>query len=164
MILVTVGTEQFPFERLLLWVERAIQNGSITEEVLIQSGACTVTVRGATQVKWLQPEAFDQAINHARLVINHCGEGTFSKLRTLGKPFLPVARRHGLGEHIDDHQCDLANALVAIDAPVARTPQDVERFVLSPPTTDTLKLPGDSLTDHLLSIYPPSLERTLASV
>jgi UDP-N-acetylglucosamine transferase subunit ALG13 len=163
MILVTVGTEQFPFNRLLLWVERAIQRGAITEEVLIQSGACTVTVQGATQVQLLKPEEFDKAISRARLVISHCGEGTFLKLRTLGKPFLLVARRHGLGEHVDDHQCDLANALSAIGAPVARMPQDVERFVLTPPIIDQLKLPGASLTDHLLSLYPPSLGRTLAA-
>jgi UDP-N-acetylglucosamine transferase subunit ALG13 len=161
MILVTVGTEQFPFHRLLQWVERAIQKGCICEEVLIQSGACTITIAGVTQVPLLEPETFDRAIASARLVISHCGEGSFLKLRSLGKPFLLVPRRHGLGEHIDDHQWDLANALSAIGTPVGRMPQDIERFLRTPPDFIQVHLPGPSLTEHLLSVYPRSESRYL---
>jgi UDP-N-acetylglucosamine transferase subunit ALG13 len=156
MILVTVGTEQFPFNRLLQWVERALQKGCIREEVLIQSGACTITIAGVTQIPLLEPDAFDLTIASARLVISHCGEGSFLKLRSLGKPFLLVPRRHSLGEHIDDHQWDLANALSTIGTPVGRMPQDVERFLRTPPDFVQVHLPGPSLTEHLLTVYPSS--------
>ena len=45
MILVTVGTEKFPFNRLMQWINNLIKQGLIApeqEEVVIQYGSCTI--------------------------------------------------------------------------------------------------------------------------
>jgi UDP-N-acetylglucosamine transferase subunit ALG13 len=44
MILVTVGTEKFAFDRLMQWVDRLIEEGFIPaeEEVIVQYGSCTI--------------------------------------------------------------------------------------------------------------------------
>ena len=41
MILVTVGTEQYPFNALMDWVDLLIKEGIINEEVTIQYGSST---------------------------------------------------------------------------------------------------------------------------
>lgn len=163
MILITVGTEKYPFNRLIQWVDRVFRKHHCGTEILVQSGACTETVCGAQHVERLKPEAFEAAIARSRLIVSHCGEGSFLKLRETGKPFLLVPRRHGLGEHIDDHQWELANALVAMGAPVARMPLDVERFLLNPPQVSRVQLPGPSLIEHLLAAYPVPQKTSMAT-
>lgn len=42
MILVTVGTEKFPFNRLMRWVDQLLEDDLIgDEEVVVQYGTCT---------------------------------------------------------------------------------------------------------------------------
>ena len=49
MILVTVGTERFPFNRLMEWIDSLIQQNLVQpdrEEIIIQYGSCTITPQG----------------------------------------------------------------------------------------------------------------------
>ena len=60
MILVTVGTEKFAFNRLMQWIENLIEQNFINleqEEVVIQYGSCTILPKGAKSYarssKWI---------------------------------------------------------------------------------------------------------------
>ncbi|AGY60237.1 glycosyltransferase [Gloeobacter kilaueensis] len=158
MIFVTVGTEQFPFNRLLHWVARAIERGDIREEVIVQSGACTDRVPGAQTFSLLSQPEFDRCVQQARLVISHCGEGSFLQLSTANRPFVLVPRRCGLGEHLDDHQWELARVLDRVGVPVAWIPNDIGRFVNRPVPVATAALSSQSLlrclTEHFAQQTP----------
>ncbi len=43
MIFVVTGTTEFPFNRLIEMVNRVVETGLITEEVVVQSGAFDTT-------------------------------------------------------------------------------------------------------------------------
>ncbi len=88
MILVTVGTEQFPFNRLMFWIEVLIQNEIIQEEVVVQYGNSTILPAGAKVYRFLKEEKFQDLIHQARIVIAHCGEGTLLLLDSLDKPYI----------------------------------------------------------------------------
>jgi UDP-N-acetylglucosamine transferase subunit ALG13 len=135
MILITVGTEKFPFNRLLQWVDYLIQQQFINphqEKVLIQYGSCTFLPQGGEKYQVLPEADFKTLLDQARLIISHCGEGSFDILAKLNKPFILVPRSHGFAEHVDNHQVELAQALADKGVPIAYTPGDLVRFLANP--------------------------------
>ncbi|BCL34076.1 glycosyltransferase [Nostoc sp. MS1] len=132
MILVTVGTEQYPFNRLMSWVEVLLQTEIIQEEVVVQYGNSTILPAGARVYRFLKEEKFQELINQARIVIAHCGEGTLLLLDSLDKPYILVSRSHKYQEHVDNHQVELGLSLSQINVPVAWSPGDLVRFIHEP--------------------------------
>jgi UDP-N-acetylglucosamine transferase subunit ALG13 len=155
MIFVTVGTEQFPFNRLLDWVGRAITKGQIQEQVIVQAGSCTHAVPGAIMHTTLPLQEFRAISQQARVIISHCGEGSFFTLRDLEKPFILVPRRHGLGEHVDDHQWEMAKALDKVGVPLGWMPVDIQDFIEETPAYKAVELPGVFLIDSMIKRYTP---------
>lgn len=151
MILVTVGTEKYPFNRLMVWIDLLAKYGFLNpeqEEIIVQYGTCTILPTGV-KVYQLLPEAeFARLLKKARLIIAHCGEGTVDLLTELEKPFILAPRQHRFGEHVDDHQVELADALKPLGFAVAYSPGDLARFLFAAPTSPMLHL-GETLSAHL---------------
>jgi UDP-N-acetylglucosamine transferase subunit ALG13 len=107
MIVVTVGTHEQPFDRL---VRAATELGG-DEPLLVQYGSSTLrSERG----QWVDYLSFDEMAEHARdarLFICHAGVGSIVLARRFGHRPIVVPRRHHLGEHVDDHQLSLATRL-----------------------------------------------------
>jgi UDP-N-acetylglucosamine transferase subunit ALG13 len=80
MIFVTVGTEQYPFNALLDWVDVLIRYGIINQEVVIQYGSSTRLPDRVRIIKFLTEKEFAETIDRADVVIAHCGEGTAALL------------------------------------------------------------------------------------
>jgi UDP-N-acetylglucosamine transferase subunit ALG13 len=121
MLLVTVGTERYPFNRLMDWVELLIQYQLIQDEVVVQYGSCTRLPSGVKVYQSLKSEQFAELVQQADFVVSHCGEGSFLLLEEMGKPYVLVPRSHQFKEHVDDHQVELAIALSQAGASVAWT-------------------------------------------
>ena len=106
MILITVGTEKFPFNRLMNWLETLILKGTLNpqqEEVVVQYGSCTIIPSQVKSFQVVPGLQFQELVKKARLIIAHCGEGTIDLLSKINKPFLLVPRSVELNEHVDDH-------------------------------------------------------------
>ena len=76
MILVTVGTEKFPFNRLMQWIDSLILQNLLNpqqEEIVIQYGSCNILPKGANNYTLLPQDKFRDFISQARLIIAHCG-------------------------------------------------------------------------------------------
>ena len=133
MILVSVGTEKFPFNRLMGWLDLLLERGVFgDEELVVQYGTCTVLPAGARVYRLLREQDFQDLVQRARLVIAHCGEGTVLLLDGMDTPFLLVPRSQRYQEHVDDHQVELAQALASIGVPIGWGPGDVVRFLAKP--------------------------------
>lgn len=133
MILVTVGTEQFPFDRLMNWIQVLIDRGFIqATDLVIQYGSCTTLPAGVEAYSVLAQEQFQSLVQRANLIISHCGEGTLLLLDTLQKPYILVPRSKRFQEHVDDHQVELATALAQRQVPIAWSPGDLVRFLAEP--------------------------------
>jgi UDP-N-acetylglucosamine transferase subunit ALG13 len=106
MILVTVGTEQYPFNALMSWVDLLIRDGLIdgNEEVIVQYGSSSKLPDKVKIFKRLPESEFKDLLEQARIVISHCGEGSVMSLESLGKPYVLVPRTQRFGEHVDNHQ------------------------------------------------------------
>lgn len=136
MIFVTVGTEQYAFNRMMHWIDLLLNNQIIQEEVLVQYGSSTYLPTGVKVFKTLKESSFLEKIHQSRLVISHCGEGTVLLLDTLKKPYILVPRSYAYREHVDNHQVEMALALSAESVPVAWSPGDLLRFVDNPKHTN----------------------------
>jgi UDP-N-acetylglucosamine transferase subunit ALG13 len=109
MILVTVGTNEQPFDRLV----RAAARLGGSEELVVQYGSSAVEHGLGT---WIDFMSFDELVAHigdARVVVCHAGVGSIIVARRCGKTPIVVPRRLHLGEAVDDHQVTLARRLEA---------------------------------------------------
>jgi UDP-N-acetylglucosamine transferase subunit ALG13 len=130
MILVTVGTEQYAFDRLMSWVSLLLRSRLIQEEVVVQYGTCQKLPENVTAHKTVQSDLFAEMVRDARLVISHCGEGSLLMLEEVGTPYILVPRSVRFSEHVDDHQVELAIALESVGVKIAWSPGELARFVL----------------------------------
>jgi UDP-N-acetylglucosamine transferase subunit ALG13 len=135
MILVTVGTERYPFNRLMDWVDLLLHYQLIPDEIVVQYGSCTRLPGGVKVYQTLKAEQFRELVEQASFVVSHCGEGSFLLLEEIAKPYVLVPRSQKFGEHVDDHQVEMAIALSKIGAAVAWSAGDLVRCLHSPQQT-----------------------------
>ena len=104
MILITLGTQDKPFTRLLEEVEKCIKKGVIKEEVVVQAG-CTKFESKKMEIFDLIPmEDFEQLINKCDILITHGGVGSIITGLKKNKKVIAVPRLAKYGEHVNDHQ------------------------------------------------------------
>ena len=69
MILVTLGTQDKPFVRLLEAVEKQIENGTIQEEVIAQVGSTKYTSHRMQIIPYIPEENFSHMLEKANLLL-----------------------------------------------------------------------------------------------
>ena len=111
MIYVTVGTHEQPFDRLIKYVDELKGDGTIEDEVVIQSGYSTCHVRNCRTEKMFEPSEMMGYFNDARIIITHGGPSSIIRCLELGKIPIVVPRQKKYGEHINDHQLDFCRAM-----------------------------------------------------
>lgn len=107
MILVTVGTNEQPFDRLV----RAAAALGGDERLVVQHGASRVIHGRGEWVDFLPYDVLDAHARAARIVVCHAGVGSIVLARRSGSRPIVMPRRHRLGEAVDDHQVALAARL-----------------------------------------------------
>lgn len=110
-IFITVGNAFNPFDRVLAWADEAIASLDVPVEGICQYGHSTIRPRKLNCQQSLSRTEFDSEIARADVVICHAGVGTlWSALREGHRP-LVVPRLGSLGEHVNDHQLEIVDAL-----------------------------------------------------
>ena len=109
MIVVTIGTNEQPFDRLV----RAAAALSEVEDVLVQYGASRVPHGRGEWVEFLSFDELTERMREARAVVCHAGVGSIMLARRCGHRPVVVPRRVQLGEAVDDHQLQMARRLDA---------------------------------------------------
>jgi UDP-N-acetylglucosamine--N-acetylmuramyl-(pentapeptide) pyrophosphoryl-undecaprenol N-acetylglucosamine transferase len=107
VILVTVGTNEARFDRLLEAVE-TIADG---EELLVQHGPSPVRPRGARCVDYLDFDDINAEMRRARVVIAHAGVGSVIVALMNDRRPIVVPRLARFAEAVDDHQVPFGRRL-----------------------------------------------------
>lgn len=108
MIFVTLGTQDKPFVRLLVYLDQMIENGMITDpEIIVQAGSTKYDSKHMKIVDYIDMQQFNSYIERCDLIISHAGVGTIINGINHGKKILAVARRESYGEHENDHQVEI---------------------------------------------------------
>jgi UDP-N-acetylglucosamine transferase subunit ALG13 len=107
MILVTIGTNEQPFDRL---VRAASRLGGL-EPLVVQYGSSRVPHGRGEWLDFVSFEELSERMRAARVVVCHAGVGSIMLARRCGKRPIVVPRRLHLGEAVDDHQLPIARRL-----------------------------------------------------
>lgn len=109
MILVTVGMHTDGFMRLVVEMDRIAFETD--EEVVMQIGHTPYSPRAARWFTFTSQKELDELASRARVVVSHAGAGSILSFLSCGKPLIVMPRLAKYGEHMDDHQLELAEAL-----------------------------------------------------
>lgn len=133
-VLVVLGTiRPYRFDRLVEAVLAFISTRQCA--VTWQLGSTTREDLPGLVVKELSEQAFRDCVREANLIITHAGVGVALTVLNEGKIPILMAREASLGEHIDDHQRQIRNHLIAaglaVDASQLLAMPDLIDYVLS---------------------------------
>jgi UDP-N-acetylglucosamine transferase subunit ALG13 len=131
LLLVTVGTDHHPFDRLVRWVDAWLAGGPRQLRCLMQTGTSAPPGGPASWQAYLEFDALQAAMAEAAAVVCHGGPGTILGARHLGALPIVVPRQQRLGEHVDDHQVAFSRRLAAEggDIHLAETEADLHRLL-----------------------------------
>jgi UDP-N-acetylglucosamine--N-acetylmuramyl-(pentapeptide) pyrophosphoryl-undecaprenol N-acetylglucosamine transferase len=104
MIVVSVGTNEARFDRILEWVAGL----PFEEELVVQHGPSPVRPNGATCVAYLPFDELADLVGRCRIFVTHAGVGSIMVALAAGRRPLVVPRLKAFGEAVDDHQLPLA--------------------------------------------------------
>lgn len=104
LIFVTVGSRNYPFDRLFRKLDELYENGDLTEEMFAQVGTSTYQPKHYSYKNYISQEEFLEKIEQADIVVSHGASGSIMKALNAGKKVIAVTRLEKYGEHINDHQ------------------------------------------------------------
>ena len=113
LILVTMGTNDYPFTRL----QRALEQEPLYQDArcewFIQTGASEVSAQPACGevVKLIPRTQMEDLVRQSALVISHCGIGSLNLMLQYKKKVIFVPRVSRFGEFSDDHQLQIAREI-----------------------------------------------------
>ncbi|MEE3420695.1 MAG: PssE/Cps14G family polysaccharide biosynthesis glycosyltransferase [Lachnospiraceae bacterium] len=110
MVFISVGTQKFPFDRLLEAVDRCIAEGVIKDEVFAQTGNCRYEPLYYKCSRFLDQVEYKELMKRSDLVITHAGTGAIIGAVKDHKKVIAVPRYAKYGEHIDNHQTQVLSA------------------------------------------------------
>lgn len=111
MIFVTVGTHEQPFNRLVQKIDELKKDGTIQDDVIIQTGFSTYEPKYCQWSKLIPYQQMIKNVADARIVITHGGPSSFIMPLQVGKTPIVVPRRREFNEHVNNHQVSLSRAV-----------------------------------------------------
>ena len=104
MILVTLGTQDKSFERLVKAIDKEIENGNIKDKVIVQAGYTKYKSDNMEIFDFVLPDKLDKLMKEADILITHGGVGSILGALKYDKPVIAAARLSKYKEHTNDHQ------------------------------------------------------------
>jgi UDP-N-acetylglucosamine transferase subunit ALG13 len=108
MIFVITGTQKFGFNRLLKAMDDLLASGKISGKVFAQTGYSTYAPQNYECLQFLSMQEFNEYVNTASLIVGHSGGSAINTSLKAGKIVVVVPRLRKFGEHVDDHQLEIA--------------------------------------------------------
>lgn len=103
-IFVTVGSRNYPFNRLFVKLDELFEEGILQGPMFAQIGTSTYVPKHYEWKDFISQEEFSAKIQWADLVVSHGASGSIMKALNAGKKVLAVTRLEKYHEHINDHQ------------------------------------------------------------
>ena len=107
MILVTLGTQDKSFERLLKAIQRQIDLGNIKDRVVVQAGYTKFVSNDMEIFDLIPMDEFNNLIDQCDLLITHGGVGSIVTGLNKNKKVIAAARLSKFKEHVNDHQLQI---------------------------------------------------------
>lgn len=112
MILITLGTQDKDFSRLLKAVDKEIEKGNIKEEVIVQAGYTKYESKNMKIFDLIETKEFEKLIKKCDILITHGGVGSILTGIKNNKKVIAAARLKKYKEHTNDHQKQIIKEFV----------------------------------------------------
>ncbi len=109
MVVVSVGTDHHPFDRLIDWTVRWAEDHR-SVKMVIQRGTAKAPKSMDTH-ELIPHDELRELFSSATVVVSHGGPSTVMDARMAGKYPVVVPRDPARGEHVDEHQMRFAHHL-----------------------------------------------------
>ena len=152
MIFITLGSQKFQFNRLLIEIDKLIKEGKISEEVFAQIGYSNYKPQNYKYKEFLDREEFSKFMKSSRMVITHGGTGAIIGAVKQGKKVIAVPRLAKYGEHVDDHQIEITSQFKEMN--LIESVEDVELLNDAISKIDQLKF----------NVYQSNTDRIIESI
>lgn len=107
LILITLGTQDKPFDRLLDAVQKQIDNKKIKDRVVVQTGHTKYESEDMELFDFISSDDFSKLMDEAKIIITHAGVGSILAGVNRKKPVIAAARLKEHGEHTNNHQLEI---------------------------------------------------------
>lgn len=111
MIFITVGTHEQGLDRLLIEMDKLIEENKIKDEVFAQIGYSSYKPRNYKYESLIGYDEMDDLVKQSDIVITHGGPGSIFHAIQHGKVPIVVPRNPKFNEHVDNHQILFAKRL-----------------------------------------------------
>ena len=157
MILVTVGTQNNSFVRLLEEVQKCIDKKIIKDEVIVQAGNTKFKTDDMKIYKIISAKKMGEYIKEADFVICHGGVGSIVTALKQDKKVIAVARQKKYNEHVNDHQVQIVEAFTKQGFIKGITEvSDLEKAIKELPEFEPAKFVSNNA--HILGIIEDFIE------
>lgn len=107
MILVTLGTQDKSFKRLLEKLDEEIENGHISDEIIVQAGHTKYESSNMKIFDFIDREEFNNLMKQCDILLTHGGVGSILTGLNNNKKVIATPRLSKYQEHINDHQLEI---------------------------------------------------------
>ena len=107
MILVTLGTQDKSFKRLLDAIQKEIDAGNIKDRVVVQAGTTKYESKDMEIFDLIDRDKFNELMSQCDLLITHGGVGSILTGLKNNKKVIACPRLAKYNEHMNDHQMQI---------------------------------------------------------
>ena len=110
-LFVPLGTQKFPFGRLIKALNQLVDEGKYSKDEIVMQSTVYPMKPKFLHMEMIPADEFNCLLKEAEVVITHSGVNSIITCMQLKKPLVVVPRRCKYGEHVDDHQMEIANLM-----------------------------------------------------
>lgn len=115
MIFITLGSQKFQMNRLLISLDKLKEKKLINDTLYAQTGFSDYKPKNFEYRNFLNKNEFQNKMVNSDLVICHGGTGAIVGALKLGKKVIAVPREKKFNEHVDNHQFEIVNTFVKLN-------------------------------------------------
>jgi UDP-N-acetylglucosamine transferase subunit ALG13 len=142
----------YGFDRLIKEMDSIAQRTD--EEIIMQIGESSYIPKNAKSFKFASKEVMDSLYERSRVVVCHAGTGSILCAMERCKPIIVVPRRVKHGEHVDDHQLDIAGELEKEDLiTVVHDVSEIEKLLQNVSSASGKNIGGSKTLVKMLKEY-----------
>jgi len=152
LIFITLGSQKFQFNRLLIEIDRLVEEKKINEEVFAQIGYSDYKPKNYKYKEFLDRDEFAEIMSRCNKVITHGGTGAIVGAVKRGKKVIAVPRLAKYGEHVDDHQLQIIEQFTEMN------------FILGVKEVDEIENKLMNLDEECFKDYVSNTENIIKSI
>lgn len=110
-LFVPLGTQKFPFGRIITALNELVEQRQYQPNEIVMQSALYPVKPNFAHYKFLPLEDFNQYIKEAEVIVAHSGVNSIISCMELEKPLVICPRLYEYGEHVDNHQMEIAQLM-----------------------------------------------------